>query len=164
MWGDLCSYPIRLCCTEPFNTQGSYGNMAIPISQMTQLLFDLFLRDTAHFSVAGQYSVTAGYQQIMVCMRSPDFAQSILGTKSLTYINLAYRASELYNVLAFLRVNPWPWVCTFPTRTMPTGDTAFTAWQRWVWTCHWWVLCPRSKSNWAVTTDLDRANIFFHQI
>lgn len=134
MWGNLCSYAIYLCCTEPFKTQGSYRNTAIPISQVTELLFHLFLRGTAYFSVASWYSVTAGYQQITVCMRFPDFTQFILGIKSWTCANLAYRASGLYNVVALPHVNAWPWVCTFPTRTMPTGGVTFTAWQRWVWT------------------------------
>lgn len=38
------------------------------------------------------------------------------------------------------------------------ADIPFPVWQRWVWTCHWWVLSPRSKSSCAVTTDLNRAS------
>ena len=124
-WGNLCSYTIHLCCTELFIMRGSYGNMALHISQMTELQFHLFLRGTTYFSVARSYSVAAGYQQIMVCMIAPDLAQSILGTKSLTYANSAYRAKV--NVLPLLHVSAWPWVCTFPTRTKPTGGIALTA-------------------------------------
>lgn len=125
--------------------QGSYRNMALHISQMTELQFHLFLRGTTSFSVAGSYSVTAGYQQIMVCMIAPDLAQSIPGTKSLTYANSMYRAKV--NVLPLLHVSAWPWVCTFLTRTKPTGSIAFTAWQRSVWICHWWFCAPGLRAT-----------------
>lgn len=49
--------------------------------------------------------VTVHYQQIMVFMASPDLAQPVLGTMSLTYASLEYKDSRLYRLLALLHVN-----------------------------------------------------------
>lgn len=59
--------------------------------------------------------------------------QPVVGTKSLTYANLV---SCMWMHGQGLHLSSKD----------NTGDIPFTVWQRWVWTCHWWVCPPDLKA------------------